>query len=121
MHKSLKNIALAGIASVLAATPALAAAQDPAAEPAPAEEAATTQQAAPAEDPRLANLPADKQAAIKAWPAETQQYYWSLTEERQKVFWALSDTDKVKLSQLPEEQRESTWAQIEAQLTPPKA
>ncbi|MFM7377409.1 MAG: hypothetical protein ACKO1O_04650 [Erythrobacter sp.] len=116
MHKSLKNIALAGIAGVMAMTPALASAQ---AAP-PADEAATAEQATTAEDPRLAALPAEKKAAIKAWPPETQAYYWTLTEERQKVFWALSDTDKVKLSQMPEEQRESTWAQIEARTAPPR-
>lgn len=57
-----------------------------------------------------------QQAAIKTWPRETQAYYESLTEERQKMFWALSDTDKVRLSNLPDEQKELAWGQIEAQI-----
>lgn len=58
----------------------------------------------------------EQQAAIANWPADTQTYYQSLTEDRQKMFWALTDTDKVRLSQMPEEQRETIWAQIEAQV-----
>ncbi len=60
--------------------------------------------------------PEQQQAAMASWPTETQTYYQSLTEDRQKMFWALSDTDKVRLSQLPEEQREVAWGQIEAQV-----
>lgn len=60
----------------------------------------------------------EQQAAIATWPAETQSYYQSLPQERQQMFWALTDADKVRLSQLPEEQRELAWGQIEAQLTP---
>ncbi len=37
------------------------------------------------------------------------------------MFWALSDSDKVALSTMAEPQRESTWAQIETQLKPPRA
>lgn len=58
----------------------------------------------------------EQQAAIATWPADTQTYYQSLTQDRQQMFWALSDTDKVRLSQLPEEQRELAWGQIEAQI-----
>lgn len=65
-----------------------------------------------------AMTPEEKQAAIAKWPTETQTYYQSLTEDRQKMFWALSDNDKVTLSQMPEEQRESVWAQIEARVKP---
>jgi hypothetical protein len=111
MHKSLTMFGLGGAALALALTPALATAQE--AEP---------EAAAPAEstDARLAGLTPDQQAAFKAWPAETQSYYLSLTAERQKIFWALSDSDKVALSRMPEQQRESTWAQIEARAMPPK-
>jgi hypothetical protein len=103
---------LAGAAMALGLTPALATAQE--AEP---------EAAAPADsaDARLAALTPDQQAALKAWPTETQSYYWSLSGERQKIFWALSDSDKVALSRMPEAQRESTWAQIEARAAPPKA
>lgn len=59
--------------------------------------------------------PAEQDAAIASWPAETQTYYRSLDDERKKMFWALSDTDKVRLSQLPEDQRETAWNQIKAQ------
>lgn len=63
---------------------------------------------------------ADQQAAIQSWPAETQSYYKSLTTERQKMFWALTDSDKVRLSKMPDAQRDAVWAQIEAQLAPIK-
>lgn len=115
MHKSLKIFGLAGTATALALTPALLAAQDTAPEAAPPD-AAPTENA----DPRLAALTAEQQAAFKAWPKETQDYYRSLTEERQRVFWALADSDKVALSRMPEQQRESTWAQIESRITPPR-
>lgn len=121
MHKSLKILALTGAANALVLIPTFATAQDAADETAAADTTAMTAQEPTGEDAKLASLPADKQAAIKAWPPETQKYYWSLTEERQSLFWALSDTDKVSLSQMPEQQRESTWAQIEARTTPPKA
>lgn len=60
--------------------------------------------------------PAEQEAAIATWPSETQTYYLSLDEERKQMFWALTDTDKVRLSQLPEEQREVAWGQIKAQI-----
>lgn len=63
---------------------------------------------------------ADQQAAIQSWPAETQTYYKSLTTERQNMFWALTDSDKVRLSKMPEAQRDAAWTQIEAQLAPTK-
>lgn len=63
---------------------------------------------------------ADQQAAIRTWPRETQAYYGSLTDERQRMFWALSDTDKVRLANLPDAQKELAWTQIEAQIKPPK-
>ena len=120
MHKSLTKFGLAGAAMALALTPALASAQDAAPEASPE---AAPETPAPAEnaDARLAGLTPEQQAAFKAWPAETQTYYWSLTEARQKIFWALSDSDKVTLSKMPEQQRESTWAQIEARAASPKA
>jgi hypothetical protein len=119
MHKFLTILGIAGTAATLALTPALLAAQDAAPDPAPAPEAATP--APDAADPRLAALTAEQQAAIKAWPAETRDYYFSLTQERQKIFWALSDSDKVALSRMPDQQRESAWAQIEARTKPPRA
>lgn len=120
MHKSLTKFALAGAAMALAYTPALVSAQEATPEASPE---AAPEPAAPADnaDARLAALTPEQQAAFKAWPAETQTYYWSLTEERQKIFWALSDSDKVTLSRMPDEQRESTWAQIEARASTPKS
>lgn len=72
------------------------------------------------QDAMMQSWPADRQASFKAWPAETQTYFWSLNPQRQEIFWALSDSDKVTLSKMPEAQRESTWAQIESRLTPPR-
>jgi hypothetical protein len=144
MHKSFKHFALAGAAMALAITPALAEAQDQASPeagmptgtgvpPTNAADTATTPPtnpdsaapdttgtptAPPAAAPPLSQ--ADRDAAIKAWPPETQAYYQSLGEERQRMFWALSDTDKVRLSKLPDAQKEVAWTQIESQVTPPR-
>jgi hypothetical protein len=155
MHKSLKLIGLAGAASALALTPALASAQDeamngttppsmpdtgtdtttPPTTPPTAPSDTTTETpvdptdtAAPpaqtdAPPEAMAGkvmTPEQQQAAIAKWPADTQTYYQSLSEDRQKMFWALSDNDKVTLSQMPEEQRESVWAQIESRVKPLK-
>ena len=81
---------------------------------------ATTPPLAAEQDTMMQSWPADRQASFKAWPTETQSYFWSLNQQRQEMFWALSDSDKVTLSQMPEAQRESTWAQIESQITPPR-
>lgn len=145
MHKSFKNAALAGAALALAMTPALAGAQDgtqpgeapqdaPASMPGtdpmttppttpttppPATTDSTTMDSTTTDAPTAESYqPDDKQAAMEAWPAETKTYFQSLTPERQQMFWALTDTDKVRLSQLPEEQREVAWGQIESQLAP---
>lgn len=113
MHKYLNTFALTGAALGLALTPAMVAAQDEvAAETMP--EATAPAEDATAADARLAALPADKQAQVLAWPEATQEYYWALTAERQELFWLLADEDKVRLSQLPEEQQGSAWAQIES-------
>lgn len=61
-----------------------------------------------------------QQAAIKTWPRETQAYYNSLSTARQNMFWALSDTDKVRLGNLTDAQKEQAWTQIEAQINPPR-
>jgi len=71
-------------------------------------------------DAMMQSWPADRQTGYKDWPAETQTYFWSLSPQRQEIFWALSDSDKVTLSKMPEAQRESTWAQIESRVTPPR-
>jgi len=83
--------------------------------------AATTPPPTADQDATMQSWPADRQAGFKAWPAETQTYFWSLNPQRQEIFWALSDSDKVTLSKMPEAQRESTWAQIEARVTPPRS
>lgn len=116
MHKSLTKFALAGAAMALAYAPALVSAQQ-------AKPEAVPEPAAPADnaDARLAALTPEQQAAFKAWPAETQAYYWSLSAERQMMFWALADSDKVALSRMPEPQRESAWAQIEARVMPQRS
>ncbi len=146
MHKSLKILGLAGAASALAMTPALVSAQDeampgttPPSMPDTGTTTTTTPPTAPS-DTTTETLPEptegtvddstmpppasasktmtveEQQAAVATWPAETQTYYQSLTEERKKMFWALSDADKVRLSQLPEDQREVAWGQIESQI-----
>lgn len=112
MHKSLNIIALVGVAAAIAAAPVVALAQD---EPAQSAPPTTSEQ-----DAAMQAWPTDKQVAFKTWPAETQAYYWSLSAERQKMFWALADSDKVALSTMAEPQRESTWAQIESRLNPPR-
>ncbi len=120
MHKSFKNIALIGTAALLATTPALAVSQDDAAQ----EAAPPTAPDAPmtaAQDAAMQAWPADQQSAFKLWPADTQAYFWTLTAERQTMFWTLSDSDKVALSMMAEPRRESTWAQIESRLQPPRA
>ena len=151
MHKSLKIIGLAGAASALAMTPALASAQDqamPGTTPPSMPDTGTTTTTPPPTAPSDTTTETDtgmpdstamdgptpqteappapsaantltleeQKAAIAKWPAETQAYYQSLTGERQKMFWALTDSDKVRLSQLPEDQREVAWGQIEAQV-----
>ena len=113
MHKYLNTFALAGAAVGLALTPAMAAAQDETAAETTPEVAAPVEDAS-AKDARLASLPADKQAALLAWPQATQDYYWALSDERQELFWLLSDADKVRLSELPEDQQAPAWAQIES-------
>lgn len=65
--------------------------------------------------------PAEKKASFKHWPAKTQEYFWSLRPQRQNMFWTLADSDKVKLSNKPEQQHESIWAQIEAQMDPSRS
>ncbi len=129
MHKSFKTLALAGSAMALAMTGTFAAAQEQMPDAAPGQTApaqttetmpTTTPPPAAEQDAIMQSWPAARQAGFKAWPAETQSYFWSLNQQRQEIFWALSDSDKVKLSQMPEAQRESTWAQIESQITPPR-
>jgi hypothetical protein len=113
----MNTFVLSGSALGLALAPATVVAQDEvAAETMP--EVATSAEDATAADPRLAALPADKQAQLLAWPEATQEYYWSLTVERQDLFWLLADEDKVRLSQLPEEQQAAAWAQIESRPRP---
>lgn len=116
MHKPLNTIRLAGIGIALLLSPAMVLAQDEAAPEANTPAAAMT----PEQEAAMQALPAEKQAALKSWPPETQAYYWSLSPDRQNIFWALADSDKVRLSQMPEPQRESTWAQIESRAKPPQ-
>ena len=118
MHKFLNKFGLAGIGIALAMTPAMVGAQDSDDTTMPPE---TTQETAapgapltPEQEAAMQTWPQEKQDAFKAWPAQTQTYFFSLTDERQQMFWALTDSDKVSLSQMPESQRESVWAQIES-------
>jgi len=117
MHKSTKKLAFAGAAMALALVPAMAGAQEQTASPeAQAEPAPATapDEASASRAPRPTTA-AEKEAAIKSWPAETQSYYQSLAPARQEMFWALTDPDKVRLSKMPEEQRSAVWTSIEKQ------
>lgn len=124
MHKSFKNIGLSSAALALVMAPAALMAQDAATAPSMPDAATTatppptetTESAAPGAPAAKILTAEEQEAAIATWPAETQSYYRSLDEERQKMFWALTDADKVRLSQLPEEQRELAWGQIKAQI-----
>lgn len=57
----------------------------------------------------------DQQAQYAAWPADVQGYYWALSADRQSLFWRLSDENKVTITNLPAEQQEMAWSQVEAQ------
>jgi hypothetical protein len=91
---------------------------DPAGDPAAQQNPSGAMAGTADQDTQMQSWPADRQSAYKAWPPETQTYFWSLSEDRQNIFWALSDSDRMTLSQLPEPQRETTWAQIESQVKP---
>lgn len=121
MHKLLNSFGLAGIGMALALSPAMLLAQEEGVPESPPEAATPTEAMTPEQHAAMQAWPADKQAAFKAWPAETQAYYWSLSAERQMMFWALADSDKVALSRMPEPQRESAWAQIEARVMPQRS
>ncbi|GAB5349422.1 hypothetical protein [Alteriqipengyuania sp. 357] len=58
-------------------------------------------------------LTPEQQSALESWPAETQEYYLTLSPDRQALFWQLSDPDKVAISQLPREQQDATWAALQ--------
>lgn len=131
MHKSFKNLGLSSAALALVMAPAAVLAQDEAMAPITPEAATTAtppaetypdavegadQGTMPESAPAQTLTPEEQEAAIATWPAETQAYYLSLDDERKKMFWALTDTDKVRLSQLPEDQREVAWGQIKAQI-----
>jgi hypothetical protein len=113
MHNYLNTLALVGATAALTLSPAMALAQEQTPAETAAKPAAPAMEASPA-DARLASLPAEKQAALKAWPQATQDYYWALPAKRQELFWLLSDADKVRLSELPEDQQGPAWAQIES-------
>ena len=146
MQKSFNTIGLAAIAAAFAFTPAIGSAQETAAPGTPpTSSTGTDMQTMPPtgqtshqppmthttpnghadlsdaeKDSLMAAWPEDRKTAFKQWPEATQNYFWSLTPQRQNIFWALSDGDKVTLGNMPEQQRESTWAQIESQMTPPQ-
>lgn len=121
MHKHLNNLGLAGVAAALILTPAMAAAQAEPATDTASEAGPMVEELTPEQETAMQSWPADRQTAFKLWPADTQAYFWTLPDERQKMFWALSDSDKVALSTMPEQQRESIWAQIEARSAPPRS
>ena len=115
MHKSTKKLAFASAAIALALVPAMAGAQEQTASSEEQAEAAPATNAAPASPAPRPTTAAEKEVAIKSWPAETQSYYQSLAPARQEMFWALTDPDKVRLSKMPEEQRSAVWTSIEKQ------
>lgn len=110
MHKFLNKFGFMTFAAAFTLMPAMAAAQDYDDSEPPAETSSPS-----------AGLTAEQEAAIQTWPTETQVYYQSLSPERQALFWSLSDSDKVTLSNMPEPDRESTWAQIESRTAPPES
>lgn len=118
MYKHLNVIALSGILAAFALTPAMAAAQDPLADMTPSDTDDAMVDLTAEQQAIMQSWPAEQQSAYKVWPAETQTYFWTLSQERQKMFWALNDADKIKLGTMSEQQRETVWAQIEAQLAP---
>lgn len=118
MHKHLNVIGLGGILAAFTLTPALVSAQGAMATETPMAAAEPMADLTAEQQAAMQSWPADQQSAYKLWPADTQAYFWTLSPERQTMFWALTDADKLKLSTMPEPQRESVWAQIEAQLKP---
>lgn len=56
---------------------------------------------------------ADRIAAYDGWPAEAQDYFWSLSPERQELFFRLRDTDRLAVVMMDEPGRDEAWRMIE--------
>lgn len=123
MHSYRNILGLAGLGAALAATPALASAQDETAAPPtdagmerPAPAQASPPPPTPAQLAEVETWPADKQKAYNGWTATVQNYFWTLTPERRAMFWRLNDADRETLTKLTEAQREMAWGQIKSKL-----
>lgn len=77
----------------------------------------------PMAEAEVKTWPQDRQEAYSVWSAATKDYFWSLAPERQELFWRLRDTDRQRVSQMGEAEREQAWQVIErqAQASPPQS
>ncbi|MCR2834559.1 hypothetical protein [Parerythrobacter lacustris] len=84
-------------------------AQDMMEEPVPQPPAQVT----PEQQAMLDGWPVEQRAQYDAWPPVTQSYYWSLSPNRQNLFWRITDTDKVRVSQMTPDEQAAAWESVE--------
>ncbi len=102
----MRNIILAG-AAALAFTAAPAIAQDMDRE---AYDMTTAQQQ------MFMNWEDDQRIAYERWPADIQEYYWTLDDNQTRAWWVLNDDQRVRLFEMTPQQRSTAWTQIAAQM-----
>lgn len=55
--------------------------------------------------------------AYDAWPADVQEYYWTLTPMQTRAWWQLNDEQRVAIFNMAPTQRTATWQSIAQQLS----
>ncbi|MGI8943017.1 MAG: hypothetical protein ACR2FJ_02055 [Qipengyuania sp.] len=58
----------------------------------------------------------EQRIAYQRWPAEVQQYYWTLAPMEVEAWWVLTDPQRVRIYEMTPQQRTAAWQQIAAQM-----
>jgi hypothetical protein len=59
----------------------------------------------------------DRRIAYERWPANIQEYYWTLNDNQTRGWWVLNDEQRMRIVAMQPEQRAAAWTSILNQMT----
>lgn len=65
--------------------------------------------------------PMERRATYDAWPDGVQTYYWTLPADRQTYYWTLDDAERVRIYEMPMNDRNAYWMERVANAATPNA
>jgi hypothetical protein len=59
----------------------------------------------------------EQRMAYEGWPANAQEYYWTLNQDQMRGWWVLNDEQRLRIVAMQPQQRAAAWTSIMNQMS----